>query len=195
MKNKKICHNRPYLEGFDQFIIKKLRLLPNYYTQNEFLFFKKGLDVNVAYAPRCQLLDFGPPKNENSFNSNYYSKETYQELSDKVKRFWEDISLDYFLEYGIVLDNYITIRLYGVEKQSWANYDDVPWVTNYSNNNYSDFAEVENWMEVSGKKYLKNKYFQYSYWGTEKKSYKAPSNKLFKSAPQQKRLNYILKNY
>ena len=45
---------KKHIKGFHKYIVKRLKLIPNSYTQNDFLFLRKGKDLQVLWNPRAQ---------------------------------------------------------------------------------------------------------------------------------------------
>lgn len=150
---------KPYLHGFTEFIKKKLKLRPNYFTSNDYLYHIEGKDYKVGYNPRCQLLDFTPVEKGSSYHSEF-SKWEYLKFVKQTKKFWEDCCLEFFLQTGQHPDQFIVARLYGVQGR------DCEYITYLSDNEFGEWDEVDNWKEQA-RKYKKNKYFKQAYFGPQ----------------------------
>lgn len=154
---------KPYFEPLNKFIINYFKLNKNKYTQNDYLFLKKFKDFTVAYNPRCQLLDFNAQQNN---GQSYYSMEEFyfwqcQKIIAICKKVYEDLSYEFFLQTGKVLDDYVHCRIHGLKCKNGT----VDYITEISNGKYKEWSEVENWAEIS-QKYKKDKYFKYAYFGS-----------------------------
>lgn len=157
MSNKEIT--KPYLPGFKEFIIKKIKLRPNYYTQNDYFYHKEGKDFSVGYNPRCQLLDFTPLNQTRSYHQSF-SKRDYLKFLAQTKRFWEDCCLEFFLLTGKHPNQYVVARLYGVQGL------ECEYITYLTDNEFGEWDEVDNWQEQA-RRYQKNQYFKQAYYGPQ----------------------------
>lgn len=154
---------KPYYEPLTKFIINYFKLNKNKYTQNDYLFLKKFKDFTVAYNPRCQLLDFSPHLNS---TDRYYSQEEFyywqcQKIVEIGKKIYEELSYDFFLQTGKVLDDYVHCRIYGLKCKNGS----VNYITELSSGIHSEWSEVEQWSEKCIQ-YKKDKYFKYAYYGS-----------------------------
>lgn len=171
---------KPYNHYIEKFLIKKLKLKPNYYTPNDYFYIISGQDYEVAYNPRCQLLDITPVQKDKIFGGKLLAHQC-QKIEMQVNKWFGELCMDFFLAHGQHFNQFMVVRLYGVQSDSF------PYITYLTENNFNEWDEVENWQEL-GKRYLKNKYFKYGFYGEHFKQsppvpskYKKKKNKKVKT--------------
>lgn len=154
---KKSTEYKPFLPNWHEFIIKKLKLRPNYFTPNDYLYILSGKDYEIAYNPRCQLLDFTPKfKSDHQEYLPYETEKIFQQLS----KLWEDLSFEFFTTYGKNPEQFVVARIYGV--RSWQHHFE--YITYLTHNELDEWSQVANWT-VQGKKFKKRSYFKFAYYG------------------------------
>lgn len=173
---------KKHIKGFHKYIVKRLKLIPNSYTQNDFLFLRKGKDLQVLWNPRAQMLNFDLP-----WEDREISYQTYITLLNGLKRLWNDIDFDFFSLTGIRPSENVVVRFYGLKVRNPPDGVKVPFIIYLEGDEVWDWDSVEGWPKIA-KPFMRNKVFCRASWGADIPKNQRPKRSQVSSHQVQKEL-------